>query len=583
MKPKTCVTVKRFFVMVLTATLVISCMPVMAEPVAVYAAENRRIEIETALYNAEYYEKANEDVAVALGYDAEKLYEHWLNHGKAEGRNASMVFNAKYYLEKNPDVAAKVGNDYEAAYEHFVTEGLAAGLESSPVFSVKYYLEANADVANEFSGDYVKAANHFNTNAIAEGRSGSGNFDYTVYRACNTDVEELYGDYIEGYYIHYINHGRAEGRTGGLSVDGSGNVGSNDTQIDRNAVSYRIFDAEFYLATYPELEKTVGTDAEKLYLYWIHTGIGLGQTASPVIVPKEYLDRNSDVAEAFGEDYDAAIQHFLNSGIYEGRSGSYEFDYTVYKVCNTDVVEVFGEDIVGYYFHYVQYGMDENRTARLEMEEPEEIPKEEVKADGVPAIGTFPEIILKESTIMNTEVLTSLEEVNSYVFDMILDGYYHFGVMAEDLSMLHTAEEYMYLYPIISLEVISLVKYNNGYYLEISNAQSLYEIDAEHIYAIRTNDTSILNEKELKAYEELLRINEELGLNDMETDIEKIIAVHDYLLLNVAYDEKHLENEEAGITNESEDCHYVEGTLLNGLAVCSGYASTFRLFMIKAE
>ena len=38
-------------------------------------------------------------------------------------------------------------------------------------------------------------------------------------------------------------------------------------------------------------------------------------------------------------------------------------------------------------------------------------------------------------------------------------------------------------------------------------------------------------------------------------------------------------NDSAGIQNESEDCHFVEGTLLNGLAVCSGYASTFRLLM----
>ena len=364
-------------------------------PVKTYAAVDAttRANIEASLYNAEYYENANEDVAVALGYDDEAMYNHWINYGKAEGRNASMVFNAKYYLEVNPDVAAVVGEDYVAAYEHFVNSGLLEGRESSPVFSIQYYLQANTDVAAAFNGDYVSAAKHFNENAIAEGRSGSGNFDYTVYRACNTDVEDLYGNYIEGYYIHYINHGRAEGRTGGLAAGGSGDTGTEggttgggsesggstggttggntggttggEVAIDVNAPSYRIFDAKFYLEKYPALAANVGTDSDTLYKYWISEGISQGQTASPVIVPEEYLALNQDVAAAFGDDHAAAINHFLNAGITEGRTGSKEFDYSIYASCNSDVGGVFVDDIVGYYFHYVKYGKAENRTAAV--------------------------------------------------------------------------------------------------------------------------------------------------------------------------------------------------------------------------
>jgi len=198
---------------------------------------------------------------------------------------------------------------------------------------------------------------------------------------------------------------------------------------------------------------------------------------------------------------------------------------------------------------------------------------------GVPSLGEFPEIILKENYRLNTTVLTSEEEANTTVFEMVVEGYYEFGIAAEDISMLHTAEEYMWLFPEITMEIESVTKYYNCYYIRFKNADTVYGIDVEHMYAIRTGDTSYLNEQELATYNELLRINEELGLDDMETDMEKIKAVHDYLVLNTAYDEQHLANDEAGIPNENEDCHYVEGTLLNGLAVCSGYASTFRLFM----
>jgi len=316
-------------------------------------------EIESCLFDAVYYAMANADVAETLGTAPSVLYEHWLTCGKAEGRSASLIFDAKYYLEVNQDVAALVGSDYEAAYEHFVAYGLEEGRESSPVFDVKYYLRTNTDVAQAFAYDYVKAANHFSTNALAEGRSGSGNFDYTVYRYCNTDVAALYGEDIVGYYIHYINHGRAEGRTAGF---GSG----ADIVIDTDAVSYRIFDKDYYLENYPALARTVGTTEEALYSYWLSEGIALGHVASPVFNPAEYLEINTDVAEAVGSDLAAATNHFFNYGIYEGRTGVWEFDYTVYKYCNTDVVEVFGEDIVGYYFHYVKYGRAEGRTAKLQ-------------------------------------------------------------------------------------------------------------------------------------------------------------------------------------------------------------------------
>ncbi len=360
--------IRKLFVCCITGATVVTSVLGQGVPFTIaYAqevvSEELRAEIEASLYDFEYYTMANEDVAVALGYDKEKLYEHWLNFGMAEGRNASMVFNAKYYLEVNPSVKAVVGNDYVAAYEHFVTTGLLVGLESSPVFSVKYYLEANQDVAGVFGNDYVKAANHFNQNALAEGRSGSGNFDYTVYKNCNTDVAQLYGDEIKGYYIHYINHGRAEGRTAGLGGSNEGGNTGGTVEIDETTASYRIFDAKFYLEKYPELKETVGTEEQALYLYWINEGIEKGQTASPVIVPEEYLKLNKDVAEVFGENKADALKHFLNAGILEGRTGSYEFDYSIYAYCNTDVGDVFIDDIVGYYFHYVKYGKAENRTA----------------------------------------------------------------------------------------------------------------------------------------------------------------------------------------------------------------------------
>ena len=188
----------------------------------------------------------------------------------------------------------------------------------------------------------------------------------------------------------------------------------------------------------------------------------------------------------------------------------------------------------------------------------------------------FPEITYKENTILEDTLLTSESDASRHFFRKVLDGYYEFGILVEDLSMLHSVEEYMERFPIIlSMEFDRLVKYHNGYYLGFRNI-SIPQIDAEHIYAILTGDISYLDDTELSAHRKLFDIWDSLGIKDA-TDIDTIIAVHDYLVLNTAYDEK------AAAASDGSAAHYVEGTLLNGMAVCSGYASTFRLFMLLAD
>lgn len=192
----------------------------------------------------------------------------------------------------------------------------------------------------------------------------------------------------------------------------------------------------------------------------------------------------------------------------------------------------------------------------------------------IPVTEKFPEVINKTNVRMNATCFTSEKEATRYFLEMVLNNYYQFGIFAEDLSMLHTKEEYMKLCPVIlDMKIESVTEYKNGYYLDIKNVKT-HQIDAEEMYAIYTGDTSFLNETEKKAYKKLLSISEELKLEG-KSDIDKILAIHDYLVLNIAYDEDAYRNPK---TNES--AHYVEGALLNQLAVCSGYASTFQLLLL---
>ena len=189
-----------------------------------------------------------------------------------------------------------------------------------------------------------------------------------------------------------------------------------------------------------------------------------------------------------------------------------------------------------------------------------------------PETSVFSSITYNENIMIDATPLGSEEEVNRYLFSKAIDKYYRFGILVCDLSLLHSEEEYLEMFPeFIDLEFESLTKYYNGYYLCVSNLTT-NQTDLALRYAVRTGDTSFLTESQIHAYCKLFDIARELRLADLE-DIEAILAAHDYLVLNTVYDS---ETAAAGTGGLS---HYAEGLLLNNQAVCSGYASAFQLLM----
>ncbi len=59
-----------------------------------------------------------------------------------------------------------------------------------------------------------------------------------------------------------------------------------------------------------------------------------------------------------------------------------------------------------------------------------------------------------------------------------------------------------------------------------------------------------------------------------QTDLEKVFYVHEWLVQNIAYDREHL-------SDDVQDDHNLRGALLEGTAVCDGYAKTYALVLRK--
>lgn len=93
--------------------------------------------------------------------------------------------------------------------------------------------------------------------------------------------------------------------------------------------------------------------------------------------------------------------------------------------------------------------------------------------------------------------------------------------------------------------------------------------------AVKTRDMSILTEpKDQAIYKAAVAVIDSVITEDM-TDVEKEKAVHDYLCINMDYDIPAVDDE----SKADPDADNPYGMLVGHYGICSGYASTFKLFM----
>jgi len=166
---------------------------------------NYQYSIEKAIFDPIFYADMYPDLKAAYGYDKVKLYNHWKNAGRREGRRSSLVFDLKVYLECNPDLLAAFGYNYTAAFNHFVTYGCNEYRVMSLVFHPGYYKTRYPDLANMSS---VQLIRHFAWNGIYEGRQGFEYFEPQNFARTYTQngVHVLYGIYNSGQWYHSYKH-----------------------------------------------------------------------------------------------------------------------------------------------------------------------------------------------------------------------------------------------------------------------------------------------------------------------------------------------------------------------------------------
>lgn len=83
------------------------------------------------VFNPNYYVDHYDDLKKAFGYNDKSLFNHFLQYGRKEGRQAAMNFNLDAYKKNNPDVVQTYNNDNILIYEHYCRFGYKEGRKAT--------------------------------------------------------------------------------------------------------------------------------------------------------------------------------------------------------------------------------------------------------------------------------------------------------------------------------------------------------------------------------------------------------------------------------------------------------------------
>ena len=357
------------------------------------AANTIPASLKSQVFDADYYRTAHADLNAAYGSDEEELYNHFVQYGIAEGRQAHPAFDIKYYVNENSDLKAAFGKDYKKAMNHFVTCGYKEGRKTAKPANLgsTFYAQitsAKADKNLTVNGTNVVIADKNDQRAQVWQFVRQSDGSYKI-------IHMKDGKSV----LHVDNSSTASGAN--VSIGADVNSSANRWFAYQNGDSFLL---KPQCASLRALDVQNGgtTSGTKLQTYTVDgtpaQDFIITKVAEPTDPPTEdevplgdgittteegstgkcgvtisaaqknlvfdavfYANAHPDLKNAFGSDASKLYAHFLNFGISEGRQAHPCFDVKYYLSQNSDLKDAFGDDYARVLRHYINIGCNENR------------------------------------------------------------------------------------------------------------------------------------------------------------------------------------------------------------------------------
>jgi len=162
-------------------------------------------------FDVAYYANKNQDVIEAYGTNPQKLFEHYLEYGRHEGRNASRYFNLKAYQSQYADLKNAFGDDLDAYPVHFRQYGRSEGRFAVPLEmrnDYLLYLDGMMDLVSLYGLSSLQTITGSVPSTKAEWMTLTG--------ILSIDIDDYDGDGICDILILYL---KDSGLTRGSSIE----------------------------------------------------------------------------------------------------------------------------------------------------------------------------------------------------------------------------------------------------------------------------------------------------------------------------------------------------------------------------
>lgn len=318
--------------------------------------------------------------------------EHYLKFGAKEGKNPSKNFDSLFYLSSYPDVKKTginplvhyilhgkkeqrlVSNNTKLADNTFPKDDdfeiWEQIIHDSNLFDEQYYLFNNPDIVQ--SG--FKPIMHYIMHGAHEGRNPNRTFDTNFYLSSNPEIKPSQVNPL----VHYIQHGKVEGKETQELSDELLNLLTFSDSLDvsksipkhwKIAIKESgLFDATYYLATYPDVKNAGVVPISHYLMHGIKEGRKPNRDFDPAWYSTFYerINKTNAYPLIFFILYGLEAEHFQNQNekdTYHSLQQQY-FDVSFYKKHHEGLksINTSGIDLL---LHYVRYGQFEHRQHRF--------------------------------------------------------------------------------------------------------------------------------------------------------------------------------------------------------------------------
>ncbi len=115
----------------------------------VEAAKKSKPELTSITFDMDYYYNTYPDLQASIGYDYNKLFNHYITCGLREGRWGSKEFNCLVYKNNYIDLQVNYGDNYEAYCIHYEAIGKSEGRNA------KSNVTAKPSINGKLSGNVI--------------------------------------------------------------------------------------------------------------------------------------------------------------------------------------------------------------------------------------------------------------------------------------------------------------------------------------------------------------------------------------------------------------------------------------------